>query len=181
MDLLGNAGIRQRDHLEGIVVIKVCGRIVEGNVAVFTDADETQIHGPLCQQFGQLPDGFCGVCLTVDQVVFAGMDHIHEPLPEILLEAGGMLGRDAHIFVQMEHFHLAPVDILFYKMLEERKLGRAGGQQQPGRTVPGNGLVENRSSMSGCSQTHFVAGCKHVNFHIHSPPDRCWSVDKFHS
>ena len=72
VQLLLNAGVREVNHLVESGVLEIGGRIVKGNMAVFSDADQAEVDAALCQASGNLCDRCFGIALARERWNFPG-------------------------------------------------------------------------------------------------------------
>ena len=91
--LLAPAGFIEFDRLYPYRVLEIGNRrIVEGDVAVFTDTDASDVHGMALQQrlvLGHLPLRIWGI--AIDQVNRCRFHLIEDTLFQVLTEAGRMM------------------------------------------------------------------------------------------
>ena len=110
-------------------------RVVEGEVAVFSDAQAAEVDGRLGEQafvavaFVQREQGVA--CQVVEGLGFGfGFDAFFH----VALEAGAVARRQSEIFVHMEKLDSGPVHRFGFDQAGEKEdLGVARGQNEPGR------------------------------------------------
>src|SRR5262249_19234236 len=91
--------------------LKICGRIVERDVAVFTDAQKSDVNRRRSQlATDALRDLARIVRVAVEQVIANDSSFLDQLFQQHFAEAAGMRNRQADVFVKMEGLHFGPVD-----------------------------------------------------------------------
>ena len=151
----------------GIVEIGNAG-IVEGDVAVLADADQTDVNGFLADLFGQLCDAFSSAVDKVNSL--QGADLVHKALLQVLAEAGHVGDGQTNVLVQMEHLNAVPLNAGFLcQGTDGIELGSAGGQGDSCITLFGDAVLDNLCGVSGSAlaQSDFVG--TNSDFHSVNP------------
>ncbi len=69
-----------------------------------------------------------------------------------------MSRRQAHVFVHVEDIDLRPVHVHAPQRFQKRELRIAGGEDDVGDAVVGDGLLDDARSFLGGGSTHFRIG-----------------------
>src|SRR5450755_772494 len=76
------------------------------------------------------------IAITVQQVIPCDSSLVNQSLQEIFAKAGGMRRRQAHVFVQMKNFNMAPIDTgRAGQCIQELKLRRPSGSHDAGASL----------------------------------------------
>ncbi len=127
-NLLAPAGIIQADNLDGHRVGKVGHRrVVEGNVSVFADTDETHVDRSLGEEgavAAALRLQIGGVAVHI--MHSAERNAVRQPSLQPQPETRRVRGLDTGILIQMERFDRTPVDVpVQHEGVDEVELGVA--------------------------------------------------------
>ena len=112
MHLLYAAGFIQLNHSQREWIVKIAGRIVEGEVAVFTDSQQRYVK-PIRRQQGSVADAFGSrvFSLAADRMENSGSHSIQKVLAKIAAERIRRNLARARIFVEMIRGHAFPINI----------------------------------------------------------------------
>ena len=146
--LLATAGLIEADSDLGLLSIEVGRRIVEGEVAILTNASKAYIDGLATNSRVETHHFALQVTsTTVDRnELCQGADTTDKALPEIAAKTRRMIGRDTDIFIKMEDYHLRPVDVLPDQRVQHFELAGTGCNDD--RRVP---IAGNRFTNRGCT------------------------------
>ena len=96
----------QIDHPVGLLCPEVCRWVIECDVPVLTYSDHADINLVFAKLFGELLYVLLDIALSYDKMRCLWMDHVDEPLLEILAEGGDVSLRKIDILIKMEHLDL---------------------------------------------------------------------------
>ena len=109
-DLLAATGFVEIDEEIGLFGLEIGGRVVEGEMAVFTDAGEGEVDGRGAEELAYAVDYFVGIGVAVEQVILRDAGFVNQALEKVFAKAGGMRDWQADVFVEMKEFDAVPVD-----------------------------------------------------------------------
>ncbi len=142
-ELLLTAAQFQIDNDVGAFGVEVSRGIVESEVTIFTDTDESNVDGvfgDVLFQFSQSGREVGGSTVDREEGGRGNRKFGDEAFPEIFPEAGRMVDVQTDIFVEVEELDDAPVDIFFFEEGGEHfKLAGSGGEDHVGVTLGGDG------------------------------------------
>ncbi len=156
-ELLFSAGIIEVDNEEGFLGVEVGGRVVEGEVPVFTDADKGDVDGMVADDVAQPRAFLARVGLAFDPVGGGqGCGELgNEAVFQVFAERSGMGFGDAQVFIEVEEGDLVPCDVgLVEEVFEYGELGGAGGEDEVGVAEFLDGGAEVVGTMGGGGVTH---------------------------
>src|SRR5215472_3883367 len=130
--LLPAAGVIEINDQVRRLCVKVRRRIVERKMPILADANKGKINRRLCKRRTRFRDYLCRRPGSVQKVIVPYSCLFNESLAKIAAKARRMILPNADIFIQMEHFHLVPLDSwLSGKRLEKLELRGHSGCDQP--------------------------------------------------
>ena len=160
--LVAASGIQVHDQV-GDLGVEVSGRIVEGDVRIAANADQAHIDGSLADLLGQGLDALGGAVHEV------GLTHVglgDEALLQVLAEGSDVGLGQVNVLVQVEHLDLGPVDVGLHQVLQGLELGSAGGQNDAGTAVLGDGLVNDLGRGLSSPHAQLVSSLGNDNTHV---------------
>lgn len=148
VELLAAAGVVESNYGVRLQRFEIGGRIVEGEMAVFSDADEGDINLGKLQFVANSFHQLAGIFGAAQKMVLADADFIDEALAQIFAEAGGVSFGEADIFVEMKHFDAAPIDAGHGGEGREKfELRSAGGGDDAGFATGRDGFANDGGGM----------------------------------
>ena len=142
---------------------KIGGRIVEGQMSVFSDSSEADIDRMLTQNSADPPALGCSVLLSVD-VVEGGKGEgklRNEAFPQVFTERGRMGDGDAHIFVEVKSGDAGPINPwLSREVIDHSELGGSCSDDDVGPAFSLKGLTDTLGAEFGGGGPHFLWGRK---------------------
>ena len=150
-DLLAAAGFVESDNEIRLFGDEIGGRIVESDVAIFADAQKCDVDGRRRQLFADLASHrerigrIAGERVKVND---AGLRY--QALHQKFAKTGGMRGRQADVFIEMESLNSGPIDAgRFGQCIQKLELRRAGCRDDAGATALGNSALDRYGSLVG--------------------------------
>lgn len=142
---------------------KVGGRIIEGQMPVFSDSSEADIDRMLTQNITNPAALGCSVFLSVD-VVEGGKGEgelRNEALPQVFTERGRMGDGDAHIFIEVKSGDAGPINPrLDREVIDHGELGGSCSDDDVGPAFSLKGLTDTLGAEFGGGGPHFLWGRK---------------------
>ena len=155
--LLLTAGQVELDDLHQTLVLEVGDRrIVEGDVAILTDAEAAEVDF-LCVQEGGVAFAFRNGLKAIAFEVVEGfrLEAGFDAFAHVAAEAGFVLGIDAEVFIHVEEGDLGPVHAAEADdFFEKFDLGIAGGQNGGSRAFLGDDSGEVITDFQGGISSH---------------------------
>lgn len=165
-DLLTAAGFIEIDEEVGIFGIEIGGRIVEGEVSVLADADESEINGGSEQVVGGGAEKRGGIGVAVECVVTNDGGLIDEATLKIVGEAGWVSDGQAEVLIELKEFDGLPWDRgRGDEGLEKFELRGASCGDEAGDAGAGDGLAKERSGVRRGGQGKRISGLTNTEDH----------------
>jgi len=165
--LLPAARFVQVDHDVRRFALKVSGRIVERQVSVFADPDESHVDGRLANFSGYLGNRLPWIDFAIHQVIAGDAYPVNQPVEQIFAKTRRMRGRKANVFIQVKHFHPLPIHVgRFREFLEKLELGRSGGGNDPCAAMFTDGAAKGRGGLLGCGRGKLIFVRKNSDVHF---------------
>ncbi len=161
-ELLFAADFVEVDDEVRLFCVEVARRVVEGDMAVFTDADEADVDDFVEQVFAELVDGGLEVSgVSWDEVGFlerAG-ELCDEAFLDVFAEAGRVRFGQADVFVEVEHRDFRPVDAwLLDELRQHVELAGARGDDDAALALFSEGLADFLCTEFGGGDAAFQLG-----------------------
>ena len=168
--LLTAAGVVQFDHEEGFVGVEVGRGIVESDVSVFADADESDVNGMFGHDFlhfGAESGGIFGIAVDEEDFSqFAGQ-FVDEVLTQVETESGLVSCGETDVLIQVEKGDFGPVDAGFLDQEAHHfKLAGGGSGDHVGAALFGDDFAEHFSTVSGGCFAHFGLVLEDLDVHF---------------
>lgn len=168
--LLTAAGVVEFDHEESLVGVKVSRGIVESDVTVFADADESDINGVFGHNFlhfGAESGGIFGVAVDKENFLELAGQLVDEVLFEVEAETGLVSGGEADVLIQVEEGNFGPVDTGFLNQEAHHfKLAGSGGGNHVDAAFFGDDFAENLCAVSGSGLAHLCLVLEDFDVHF---------------
>lgn len=159
LDLLHFAGVVELHEFDPVRIVEAGdGRIIEGDVAIFADAEAAEIDGLRLEERG-VPGDFVErqVALAVEVMELPGFDEEFHAFAHITTEARRVIAGDSEVFVHVEQGDLGPIDAAgLDESFEEPDLGITGGEDGGGGTLAGDDLGQVVSDLGRHGGGHVV-------------------------
>ena len=110
--LLAAARFVERHYGVRLLGVKISGRIVESEMTIFPDARQKLYQWGLAAI--RSPTVFMTalrIIRAAEQMIFPDADFVDKALAQIFAEAGRVRFGKAHVFIEVEHFDAAPIDV----------------------------------------------------------------------
>ena len=168
--LLTAAGVIQFDHEESLVGVEVSRGIVESDVAVFADADESDIDGMFSHDFlhfGAESGGIFGIAVDEEDFSQLAGQLVDEVLAEIETETGFVSGGETDVLIQVEEGHFGPVDAgLLNQEAHHFELAGSGSSDHIGTALFGDDFAQHFGTVSGGGFAHFGLVLEDLDVHF---------------
>lgn len=164
--LLAAAGVIERDDFYGCGIVEVgYGGVVEGDMAVLAKPDEGKVYWSLIEQLRIARDLGVQIRDVASQVVSDSRMHlVFEPGSNPVLEAGGVIGFNADIFVHVEQHDGFPIDILLHEGFDQRNLRVSGCSDNSCPAVSGDGVLNEPARLFGGGRSR--CGARAIDLHF---------------
>jgi hypothetical protein len=150
-------------------VVEVGRRVVEREVAVLADADERHVDRVARNRLADRPAHGVDVPLAVELMEHGDPRRLDEMLAQYPAEAGRMRGRQADVLVEVEQLDPRPVDARAPdQVVQEPELRVAGGGDDAGTALGGDGVGKGALCVVGGCRAHRVGVSGQMNTHVRS-------------
>src|ERR1043165_5288953 len=121
--LLPAARFIEINHEVRFVDVKIGGRIVEGQVPVFTDTDKRNVDRLLRDQLTNTPALHSHILsLAIQKVKSSRLNTTHNPFFQVTPEARRMRPRQPNVLIEMKEHDPAPINLFVRQRVEELEL-----------------------------------------------------------
>lgn len=142
-DLLIATRLVKKHHVVSFGRFEIGRRVIEGQVGVLADTDQSDIDRRLQQAPGSVLADRFGVGCSIEEMKGFQWDFIDEAGFQVAAERCAMIRRDADIFVQVEPFDAGPIDARFGRQgIEDFELARSGRDDDSSLATLGDGAAK---------------------------------------
>ena len=166
-NLLTAARVVELDDDVGGLDSEISGRIVEGEMAIFTDANERKIDRRLHNGIAGEADDLGGICVALQQMAIGDPGFANQPFPKVLAKARRVIHRQTDILVQMKEFDALPIDAGSCRQrLEECELRCSGRGYDASPSAKSNRRADCVRGLIGCRSRQRIVVVKYVDDHL---------------